>query len=216
MIFLTRFPKLTGHRNAEMIEPENEKTDIQLLTRGDDVAFDRLYNRYHRAVHLNILKFVKEPELAEDILQDVFLSLWQNRFKFDTYDTIGGWLFIVSHNKSLNSLRKKLNESIEYVGTYPVEPESSGSTIEAEELYTLQMRLLDEAVDNLPARKKEVFKLCRYEGKSKADVAESLGISLQSVNDYLKQSNSAVRKYVLQHYPGYAGSVLFICSLLQV
>ncbi|NQD72053.1 sigma-70 family RNA polymerase sigma factor [Sphingobacterium shayense] len=195
-----------------MVEAENEKADIRLLAYGDDAAFDRLYNRYHRAVHLNILKFVKEPEIAEDILQDVFLSLWQNRSKFENYEAIGGWLFIVSHNKSLNSLRKKINESIEYVFTYPVEPEASGSNIEAEELYTLQMRLLDEAVDNLPARKKEVFKLCRYEGRSKADVAELLGISLQSVNDYLKQSNSAIRKYVLQRYPEYVGVALFVYS----
>ena len=199
-----------------MIEAENEKADIQLLTRGDDAAFDRLYNLYYRAVHLNILKFVKEPEMAKDLLQEVFLSLWHNRFKFDTHETIGGWLFIVSHNKSLNFLRKKLNESIEYVVTYPVEPEEPGSGIEAEELYILQMRLLDEAVNNLPARKKEVFKLCRYEGRSRADVADLLGISLQSVNDYLKQSNAAIRKYVIQNYPRYAGTALFLCSLLQV
>ena len=192
----------------------NEEQDIDHLIRGDKKAFDRLYLQYHKAVHANILKFVKDPTLAEDVLQDVFLSMWQNRFKFEGKDSIGGWLFVVSYNRSLNILRSKLRASIEYVDTYPTDPVASNDAQETEAEHLLQLSLLEEAVNNLPARKKEVFKLCRYEGRSKADVAELLGISQQSVSDYLKQSNAAIREYVSQHYPRYATSALSLLILL--
>ncbi len=191
-----------------MAQNENEKEDIHQLIRGDKKAFDRLYQQYHKAVHANILKLIKDSGIAEDILQDVFLSLWQNRFKFDGKESVGGWLFVVSYNRSLNMLRSKLKESIEYVDSYPAEPVASNDAMETEAKHLLQLTLLEEAVDNLPARKKEVFKLCRYEGRSKADVAELLGISQQSVADYLKQSNVAIREYVNQRYPRYAAHTL--------
>lgn len=177
--------------------------DIQHMTKGDVTAFNRLYERYHKSVHVNILKLVKSPELAAELLQDVFLALWQNRFKFDEKESVGGWLFVVSYNKSLNILRAKLREAVEYVAEYPTEPLADSPDKEEEELCAKQMALLEEAVDILPARKKEVFKLCRYEGRSKEDVAEMLGISPQSVTDYLKQSNKTIKEYMLQHYPSY-------------
>ncbi|WP_437921244.1 RNA polymerase sigma factor [Sphingobacterium sp. LRF_L2] len=193
-------------------DDQNEKLDIQQMTEGDVAAFNRLYERYHKSVHVNILKLVKSPELATELLQDVFLALWQNRFKFENKESVGGWLFVVSYNKSLNILRSKIREAVEYVADYPAEVIADTSDREEEERYAKQMALLDEAVDILPARKREVFKLCRYEGHSKEDVAEMLGISPQSVTDYLKQSNKTIKEYVLQHYPGYMLLFFFILN----
>ncbi|PRD51932.1 RNA polymerase sigma factor [Sphingobacterium gobiense] len=195
---------------------KNEELDIQRLTAGDVSAFNRLYERYHKAVHANVLKLVKAPETAKEVLQDVFLALWQNRFKFDGKDSVAGWLFVVSYNKSLKVLRQRLNESVSYVAEYTVEPVDDSDKIAAEEeRYLLQMDLLDEAVAILPARKKEVFTLCRYEGRTKEDVAEMLGISPQSVTDYLKQSNAAIKEYVGQHYPTYAHSIVYLFFIIS-
>lgn len=189
-----------------------EQRYIRDLAEGDITAFNYFYNQYHKPVHQNILKVVKDPELSLEILQDVFLSLWQNRHKIESQKSVSGWLFVVSYHKSLNVLRKKVKESIEYCAEYPIE-----GLIQADEqvdsILDTQMRVLEEAVAILPKRKQEVFKLYRYEGASKESVADQLGISLQSVNDYLKQSNQAIRKYIAQHYPALINKTLFVFLL---
>lgn len=191
-----------------------EQQDVQQLVLGDVSAFNRLYAHYHKQVHANILKLVHSPELSSELLQDVFVSLWQNRFKFESRESVGGWLFVVSYNKSLNSIRQKLKETVEYVAEYPHLAIMADSANDDEEL-NRQLALIDDAIEILPARKKEVFKLCRYEGRSKADVAALLGISQQSVSDYLKQSNKAIKMHVMQHYTSYVPEVVLLFFLLQ-
>jgi len=199
---------------------ESASLDLQIvehryvrdLAEGNITAFNYFYNQYHKPVHQNILKVVKDLELSLEILQDVFLSLWQNRHKIESQKSVSGWLFVVSYHKSLNVLRKKVKESIEYCAEYPPE----GLAQEEEEIDNVldtQMRVLEEAVAILPKRKQEVFKLYRYEGVSKENVADQMGISLQSVNDYLKQSNQAIRKYIAQHYPALINKTLFVFLL---
>ncbi len=191
-----------------------EKHDVQLLALGDLNAFNRLYAHYHRQVHANILKLVPSSEQARELLHDVFLSLWQNRFKFESRESVGGWLFVVSYNKSLNCIRQRLKETVEYVAEYPHLALASNSEEEDAELHR-QLALIDDAIEILPARKKEVFMLCRYEGRSKADVAAMLGISQQSVSDYLKQSNKAIKMHVLRHYTTYVPEVVLLFFYLQ-
>ncbi|TJZ63059.1 sigma-70 family RNA polymerase sigma factor [Sphingobacterium olei] len=198
----------------DVIKRDKEQLDVEQMALDDVSAFNRLYAKYHKPVHANILKLVKCPEQATEVLQDVFLALWQNRFKINPNQPVGGWLFVVSHNKSLNVLRRRLKESIEYMAEYPADlVATEENSREKEEVFQLQMQLLEEAVDILPARKREVFRLCRYEGRSKEDVADLLGISTQSVSDYLKQANKAIKEYVLDRYPGYVSNILLFVTL---
>ncbi|MRG47948.1 sigma-70 family RNA polymerase sigma factor [Chitinophaga sp. SYP-B3965] len=153
--------------------------------------FDVLYHQYHQAVYANIWKVVKQHEAAEDILQEVFLALWENREKLDAAK-VAGWLFVTSFNKSIKYLKQKEREKRKTVDLYQEEPLS-------EELYTFRLSIVEEAVNHLPERKKEVFRLCRYEGKSYDEVAHILGISVTSVKDYLKQSTRFIKDYISHH-----------------
>jgi RNA polymerase sigma-70 factor (ECF subfamily) len=147
-------------------------------------------------VYANILKLVRQPETAEDILQEVFVGLWENRQKLDADKSAGGWLFVVSHNKALSFLKKKVRESIvvQWEANLPDAPPTDDSI--DEELYGLQLALIEEAVEHLPARKRDVFRRCRFEGQSTEEVARQTGISVASVNDYLKQSTRFIREYI--------------------
>jgi len=171
--------------------------------------FSRLYHAYQHRVYANILKIVKQPSFAEDVLQDVFVSLWENRHKL-TDESIAGWLFVVSHNKAMDCLKRSLKLSIEYVDNYDLFEDVALEEERDESTYLSQVRMMKEAVNALPKRKREVFKLCRFEGKSKEEVASLLGISPSSVGDYLKQSNKAIRDYLLVHYP-YSVSASLVC-----
>lgn len=175
-------------------------------------GFDALYHQYHQAVYANIWKIVKQHEAAEDILQEVFLAMWENRQKLDTVK-VAGWLFVTSFNKSVKYLRKKEKEPapLQIVQETLLEEEPI-----SEELYTFQLSMVEEAVNHLPERKKEVFRLCRYEGKSYDEVAHILGISVTSVKDYLKQSTRFIKDYIASHYAeslatGTSLLVLYLC-----
>lgn len=192
----------------------SEKNDVSGLAIGDVTAFNRIYERYHKRIHANILKFIRHDDASFEILQDVFLSLWQNRFKFESSETAGNWLFVVSYNKSLNKLRSELKHSIDYVAEFSQE-QSYYVDEETDDVQEKRLALIEDAINILPARKKQVFMMCRYEGKSKDDVAAILGISRQSVSDYLKQANKAIKSYVLQRYDAQVPYILLLSVFLQ-
>lgn len=171
------------------------------LTKGSAEAFRSLYDRYRRPVYANILKIVRQPEYAEDILQEVFVALWEHRSRIKANHSIGGWLFVVSFNKASTFLKKKLKESLDYVDEYTDYEHILLDEAVNEEEYLAQWTIVEEAVNALPTRKKEVFKLCRFEGKAKEEVASMMGISTVSVKDYLKQSNRAIKDYIALKYP---------------
>lgn len=161
--------------------------------------FDTLYYQYHHAVYANICKMIKQHEAAEDILQEVFMALWQNRQKMNP-DKVGGWLFVTSYNKTLKYLRRKQQEGVVQLEQTNILYEFLQEEAPSEELYSFRLSMIEEAVNHLPARKKEVFRLCRYEGKTFDEVAHIIGISAGSVKDYLKQSNRFIRDYISKNY----------------
>lgn len=190
-----------------------DKQQVIDLTLGCIKAFDDIYYQYNDVVYANILKMVKAQDVAADILQEVFISLWQNRHKMRTDRSVAGWLFVVSYNKSATFLKRKLRESINYVENYTNLENYQPEAVVDEELYQKQLAIIEEAVDTLTARKKEVFKLYRFEGRSKNEIASLTGISPHSVKDYLKQSNKTIREYILRKYPS---GIVGIATLLYM
>ncbi len=90
-----------------MIVSFGEEAITQLVTNDNIEMFYFFYKKYYKNIYLNILKLVQLPQSAEDILQDVFLTFWENRNKLSSEQSISGWLFVVSHSKSLSYLKKK-------------------------------------------------------------------------------------------------------------
>ncbi len=178
--------------------------------------FDKLYNQFHQAVYANIFKMVQDPQYAEDVLQEVFLALWENRSAVNM-DNAGGWLFVVSYNKAMTCLKKKIRENSIILPETVLQQDLTPETPINEELYQLRLSMVEEAINHLPPRKKEVFRLCRFDGKSHDEVAEQLGISVLSVKDYLKQSTQFIRQYISHHYaqaeaPGIFFLLLYLSS----
>src|SRR5688572_12878473 len=77
---------------------------------GDVSAFDSLYWRYYQVVYRNILKLTKDPLVAEDILQEVFIRVWEKRQNINFEQPVVNWIFVISFNLSIDYTRKKLRE----------------------------------------------------------------------------------------------------------
>ncbi|KKX48641.1 RNA polymerase sigma factor [Sphingobacterium sp. IITKGP-BTPF85] len=103
-----------------------------------------------------------------------------------------------------------MKEAIESVDTYDQYLQLENEDVIDEDLYEQQIRMIHQAVEKLPKKKREVFKLCRIEGRSADEVAKIMGISSHSVKDYLKQSNRAIKDYIQNEAPYTALGLLVI------
>jgi len=194
-----------------------ETAQLAALAQGQRAAFEALYHCYKQPVFANIRKMVPAPDAAEDLLQETFIALWENRTAIDPAKGAGGWLFVVSYNKAASFLKKKLREAAILESETDLAELAVADELGDEELYITQLALVEEAVAHLPARKQAVFRLCRFEGKSAEDVAAATGISVASVKDYLKQSTRFIREYIqLGHAPTQALAVAGLLVLLEL
>nr|WP_315424407.1 sigma-70 family RNA polymerase sigma factor [uncultured Pedobacter sp.] len=164
-------------------------------------VFDQIYKEYHKAVYANIFKLIKDPSIAEDILQDVFFALWENKAKLDPEQPVSAWLFVVSYNRSISYLRKKIKQNIRYVDSYDSFHTVAEEIFPDQYLIEAELNMLEEAINALSPQKQKVFRLCRFEGKSQKETAQLLGLSTESVKDYLKQSKYFIREYMLSRNP---------------
>ncbi|GAB2794596.1 RNA polymerase sigma factor [Rhabdobacter roseus] len=162
--------------------------------------FDGLYEQYHQAVYANILKLVRQPELAEDLLQDVFLALWEHRSTLER-ERVANWLFVVSYNKSVSYL-KKVRRAPSLTDPQAAELENVADGVElSEEEFMARLAMIEEAVAQLPERKKEIFRRYRFEGRSLEEIAQGLNLSVHTVKDHLKVANKSIREYIARKYP---------------
>ena len=192
-----------------MLQPNihaDDNTLVTLLQQGDLQAFDKLYWKYHSALYNNVLKITRDTGAAEDIVQEIFITLWQKRMLIETSKSISGWLFVISYNKAINWQRKKLLET-QKQQNITVEEDASTDT------YNMQMKMLEDALEKLSPQKRRVFELCKLQGKTYKETAEELNISSHTVKEYLSGAMASVKEYAITH-PEYTVvlPVLFIIT----
>jgi RNA polymerase sigma-70 factor (family 1) len=167
------------------------------LRQGDVEAFDILYQKYHQGLYFNILKLIRHTAATQDILQEVFLKLWERRSSLDPDQSVTAWLFVVSYNKAADYLKHylrhsiSLDESQEKIMALP--PEESYLTIEE------RTQLLTEAIGQLSPQKRRVLELCKLQGKTYEETAQELHISRHTVKEYLATAISHIKGYIRQH-----------------
>lgn len=165
------------------------------LTEGDIEAFNEIYQKYFHPVYCNALKITREIPVAEDVLQEVFITLWEKRQTIDPEKSLAGWLFILCYHKSVNILRKKLRESLLYKQLQ--EPEEN--TLEEELRYSTQWNVLESALSDLSPQRRRVFELCKLQGKTYEEAATELRISKYTVKEYLSAAITSIKEYSMRH-----------------
>lgn len=169
---------------------ENELL-VQLRS-GNSLAFEKLYNAYKHRLAIRILRIVKDEELTEDLLQELFIKVWHNREEIDPERSFNAYLYRIASNLVMDSFRKlardqKLETQIRAT-TSEVYSYIEEKIFEKEELALLQLN-----IDKLPPQRKLVFTMCKIEGKSYKEVSELMGISVNTVNDHVKKANSFLK-----------------------
>ncbi|WP_316841344.1 RNA polymerase sigma-70 factor [Pedobacter gandavensis] len=159
--------------------------DLQAkLIAGEETAFSELYDRYSDAISAHIRKFVNSSDLAEDLTQEVFIKVWQCKSRLDEVRSIKAYLFIMARNHTINSLKKAMRSDVAMAEVINSFVEQRNDT-EEELLSKEYLEYLEKALSDLPYRTREVFRLCRQEGKSYDEVAFALGISRNAVKNHM-------------------------------
>jgi len=166
--------------------PEKLKLDkiISELAIDNEEPLEELFNYYYPRL-FNFSKSILKIEVGiDDILQEVFVKIWQNRKNITSPATFNSFIFTITKNLLLNELRRQLSsENLKNeVKKLSVSPEYSLSEqIEYEELKTK----IDQIVSELPDRQKAIFILSRNEGLSHKEIAEELGIKTKTVEYHI-------------------------------
>lgn len=189
-------------------------TDAELISLLYDhhiKAFDILYYRYHGAIYQNIFKLVKDAYVAENILQEVFVILWEKRTTLDTERSLSGWLFTVSYNKSISHLKRSLKESL---FNSQLENDMVDDTGTASDLKEARLQSLEEAMLHLSPQKMKVLNMCKLQGMSYEETARELKISKHTVKEYLSLAVNSLKEHMLGA-PNDQTLLIFIIIALQ-
>lgn len=173
----------------------NDRELISLLQQGDEGALRPIYDTYIRQLHYFILRTAKSKQLAEDVIQDVFIKVWDNRMQIDMEQSFKPYLYAIAKRHLLNLLKRAQHEFyiIEEIrkSTSPVE-NTTDMTIDFQESNVA----ITEAIDKLPNQCREVFLRCKIKGLSYQQTAEELGITEGTVNSQMVKALKSIRAHL--------------------
>jgi RNA polymerase sigma-70 factor, ECF subfamily len=168
--------------------------ELMLEIKADNVfAFDALYKRYSKRLYKFGHSILKSQEESENLIQDAYLKLWENRDKVEKDNSVKSYLFTIAYNSAITIIRKKARESvfIEYLKSLQeINEEPVNVELEYKELTTK----LDEIITLLPPRQKEVYLLHKVEGLKYAEIAERLNISENTIENHMSRALKTIRE----------------------
>lgn len=173
---------------------KDSKVLIKHLEKGVEAAYVYLINTYNKPLLAYVLTLTRDYTIAEDIVQDVFLKIWRKRKELNSIQNFNSYLYRVTYNQFISQYRKtKTISDVEksYVDILnQVVNDSNYNT----EIIQKKIKLLNNEIDLLPERCKEVFLLSKKEGLTNKEIANYLKISIKTVEGQLSKAYRVLRK----------------------
>lgn len=169
----------------------SEEDLLQKLRRGDREAFKELYDLYHRRLTLKLVYLLKSEELVQDVLQDIFVKIWEIRETIDPSGNFGGLLYKMAANLAKNVFRKSIYDQLmrsEFAKN------DSYSPFEDLDDASNAKTILNIALDRLTPRQREVYCLHKIEGMSYREISKLLSISDSAINHHIQQANKQLKE----------------------
>jgi RNA polymerase sigma-70 factor (family 1) len=175
-----------------VLHPLKDNDLLQAIAHDDERAFNSLFHEYHQQLGSFVFSVTRSKELTEEIIQDVFVKLWQSRKELPTVKNFSAYLFIITRNHTLNTIRKQVQEKEKQQAlAQHYELTDEAETVSEDARYAL----LDSAVDQLPQQQRKVY-LLRQQGLKNADVAFHLDLSVNSVKKYQQWATQTIVKLI--------------------
>lgn len=166
---------------------------------GDHKAFRRVFDAYHKPIYNYAYKFSKNHEEAEELVQEVFVSLFLHRDKIESPDSLYAYLFIITKRITISIFRKKVVKSkfaehLKY--SWKEACRSTEHTLDMTELTSVWTN----AIERLPEKQREVYTLNKINGLSYEEIADKIGVSKYTVKNQLITASKTVKLIVKNIY----------------
>ncbi|HZL09547.1 MAG TPA: RNA polymerase sigma-70 factor [Prolixibacteraceae bacterium] len=181
----------------------DEYIDKKLVVRfknGDMSAFQRIYDSFCQPLYRFALSYLKDSFEAEEIVQDVFLKVWENRLDIDIQKSFKSYLYRITVNKIFNELKHRVVKhkyEQHLLHTDQQFNESPESAIQFQELNSK----LDILLTKLPDQQRTIFIMSRWKGLSNAEISEKLSLSIRTVENQIYRAAKFIKLNINDDYP---------------
>lgn len=162
------------------------------ISRGSHKAFDEVFRQYYGRVSNFIRSLIKSQSVAEDIVQDVFVNLWNSRHALSEVRSLNSYIYTIARNAAIDHMRR--------IHTYNVPLELSDEPqgeLTDEQYFAIEKELMIKmAVENFPERRRQIFSMSRFEGLSNDEIAKRLGISKKTVENHINLATHDLQKII--------------------
>ena len=166
----------------------DEQLILSGVNRKNEKAWKSLYEHYYAALCTYVNRILKGSESTEDLVQEVFIAIWESDKKYNSYHGFRAFLYDAVKNRCLNYLEHQqvMDKYKQYCLLHEVQDDDNDPEQFIEEVGKL--------LDRIPEKRKMVLQLCVIESKSYAEIADLLGISLNTVKDHVKKAYAFLRE----------------------
>ena len=172
---------------------------FELIAKGNESAFSELFIRYDKRIYPFVLRMIKSASLAEEITQEIFIKIWNNRQKLTGIDHPEAYILTITSRHTLDHIKKKVNESKMLQRLSVVLKDSTDNNTEEALLLRESAQLIHRAVNQLPPQQKAVYQLSRHEGMKYEEIAQQLNISPNTVRNHLVKALDFLREFIKEH-----------------
>ena len=166
----------------------DDKNILVSCSAGNQMAFRKLFEEYRKKIFETSYKITRSEYASEEIVQEVFIDLWQGRINLKNVDKPSGYIFSIVYHKIYNYLRRSTNErKLLYAFRQKVKDDKDNNAEEFINLREVQ-KIIDKAVEMLPPQRKLIYKLSREKGLNSKEIARKLDGSI---------SHSTVKKHLV-------------------
>lgn len=182
------------------------------LKAGDQAAFGHFYNQYHLQLHHRILHLVRQEIVAEELLQELFLKVWQKRHLIDPDQPFKAYLYRIAANMIADHYRQlarqlKIERNTD-ISELQLE-DGNGETFPKD----LALKAINEAMHTLSEQQRTVFTLSKIEGKSYQEISRQLNISNATIHTHLSRAVKHIREYIRIHHSSALGIAIAMAVL---
>ena len=187
----------------------NESELLGLTASGDGNAFRKIYNNYSNRLYAYSLRITEKEDLAEEIVQDVFIKIWTNRAELTAIDRFDSYLYVVARNHCFNSLKRIAREAV------ILKELSKGMTElhnEHEEaiIHKEYLKILNDSVSKLPPQQQLIYNLSRNSGLKYDEIALTLNLSKNTVKAHLKKALYSIRS----NFSKYRAFIIILLTII--
>lgn len=170
-----------------------ERDLLRRVSKGEEKAFRDLVDHYWWPVYYNVLTLTKSTVTAQELTQDIFLKLWEKKEQLADVRNFMSFVYVVGKNQVLSAMRKKiLSTEPDLPESLPETHHSPEHTLEYKETWQTVMR----AIDSMPAKQQQVFRMSRIEGLSNNEIVERTGLSLSAVKWHIVAGLNTIRLFL--------------------